>query len=152
MKREPRLLLTSVMKPLGPAYGDAESVGYELLHAQVTRAQGMFSPRAVHRQYLAVVVGALVSGGTANLAIDRGLGGQNVAKDYDDASVPGCPARWSSNGIAMVAPYLWATVPAPRPIPVVTWSLPLTASSSVPLNGSWTPRWRVTRPTAVQLL
>ena len=29
------------------------------------------SARAVHRQYLAVVVGALVSGGTANLAIDR---------------------------------------------------------------------------------
>lgn len=51
MKREPRLLLTSVMKPLGPAYGDAESVGYELLHAQVTRAQGMFSPRAVHKQF-----------------------------------------------------------------------------------------------------
>ncbi|MDQ3511583.1 MAG: 23S rRNA pseudouridine(1911/1915/1917) synthase RluD [Pseudomonadota bacterium] len=29
------------------------------------------SSREVHRQYLAVVVGALVSGGTANLAIDR---------------------------------------------------------------------------------
>ena len=29
------------------------------------------SARAVHRQYLAVVVGALVSGGTANLPIDR---------------------------------------------------------------------------------
>lgn len=28
----------------------------------------------------------------ANLAIDRGLGGANVAKDYDDASVPGTPA------------------------------------------------------------
>ncbi len=39
------------MRPLGPAHGDAESVGYELLHAQVTRAQGMFSPRAVHRQF-----------------------------------------------------------------------------------------------------
>ncbi|MHB0996867.1 MAG: B12-binding domain-containing radical SAM protein [Elusimicrobiales bacterium] len=48
---QPRLLLTSVMRPIGPAYGDAESVGYELLHAQVTRAQGMFSPRAVHRQF-----------------------------------------------------------------------------------------------------
>ncbi|MFH1620312.1 MAG: B12-binding domain-containing radical SAM protein, partial [bacterium] len=47
----PKLLLASVMKPLGPHYGDAESVGYELLHAQVTRAQGMFSPRAVHRQF-----------------------------------------------------------------------------------------------------
>ncbi len=50
-KRSPRLLLTSIMRPIGPAYGDAESVGYELLHAQVTRAQGMFSPRAVHRQF-----------------------------------------------------------------------------------------------------
>ena len=50
-KRNPKLLLTSVMRPIGPAYGDAESVGYELLHAQVTRAQGMFSPRAVHRQF-----------------------------------------------------------------------------------------------------
>lgn len=49
--RQPKLLLTSVMRPLGPAYGDAESVGYELLNAQVTRAQGMFSPRAVHRQF-----------------------------------------------------------------------------------------------------
>jgi radical SAM superfamily enzyme YgiQ (UPF0313 family)/anti-anti-sigma regulatory factor len=39
------------MRPIGPAYGDAESVGYELLNAQVTRAQGMFSPRAVHRQF-----------------------------------------------------------------------------------------------------
>lgn len=49
--RQPRLLLTSVMRPIGPAYGDAQSVGYELLNAQVTRAQGMFSPRAVHRQF-----------------------------------------------------------------------------------------------------
>lgn len=45
------ILLTSVIKPLGPAHGDAESVGYELLHAQITRAQGIFSPRAVHRQF-----------------------------------------------------------------------------------------------------
>lgn len=48
---QPKLLLTSVMRPIGPAYGDAESVGYELLNAQVTRAQGLFSPRAVHRQF-----------------------------------------------------------------------------------------------------
>ena len=51
MKKEPKLLLTSVMKPLGTAYGDADSVGYELLHSQVTRAQGLFSPRAVHKQF-----------------------------------------------------------------------------------------------------
>ncbi len=39
------VLLTSVCRPLGPRYGDAPSVGYELLYGQVTRAQGLFSPR-----------------------------------------------------------------------------------------------------------
>jgi radical SAM superfamily enzyme YgiQ (UPF0313 family) len=43
-----RVLLTSVCRPLGPAHGDALSVGYELLHGQVTRAQGLFSPRSLH--------------------------------------------------------------------------------------------------------
>jgi radical SAM superfamily enzyme YgiQ (UPF0313 family) len=43
-----KLLLSSVCKPLGPKYGDGESVGYELLYGQVTRAQGIFSPRATH--------------------------------------------------------------------------------------------------------
>jgi hypothetical protein len=33
---------------MGPKYGDAPSVGYELLYSQVTRAQGMFSPRTVN--------------------------------------------------------------------------------------------------------
>jgi radical SAM superfamily enzyme YgiQ (UPF0313 family) len=42
------VLLTSVCRPLGPKYGDAPSVGYELLHRQVTRAQGIFSPRTVN--------------------------------------------------------------------------------------------------------
>jgi len=42
------VLLTSVCRPLGPRYGDAPSVGYELLYSQVTRAQGMFSPRTVN--------------------------------------------------------------------------------------------------------
>jgi hypothetical protein len=46
-----KLLLTSVCRPLGPKYGDAESVGYELLYGQVTRAQGIFSPRATHIHY-----------------------------------------------------------------------------------------------------
>ena len=46
-----KVLLTSVCRPLGPKYGEAPSVGYELLHGQVTRAQGMFSPRAVHVQF-----------------------------------------------------------------------------------------------------
>ena len=33
---------------MGPRYGDAPSVGYELLYSQVTRAQGLFSPRTVN--------------------------------------------------------------------------------------------------------
>lgn len=33
---------------MGPQYGDAASVGYELLYRQVTRAQGIFSPRTVN--------------------------------------------------------------------------------------------------------
>lgn len=42
------VLLTSVCRPLGAKYGDAPSVGYELLFGQVTRAQGLFSPRTVN--------------------------------------------------------------------------------------------------------
>ncbi|HEX7707460.1 MAG TPA: B12-binding domain-containing radical SAM protein [Thermoanaerobaculia bacterium] len=47
----PKVLLTSVCRPLGEKYGDAPSVGYELLYGQVTRAQGLFSPRATHVQF-----------------------------------------------------------------------------------------------------
>lgn len=47
----PRVLLTSVCRPLGVRYGDSPSVGYELLHEQVTRAQGLFSPRSHHIQF-----------------------------------------------------------------------------------------------------
>ena len=43
-----KVLLTSVCRPLGPHNGDAASVGYELLYSQVTRAQGLFSPRTVN--------------------------------------------------------------------------------------------------------
>lgn len=43
-----RILLTSVCRPLGPKFGDAPSVGYELLYRQVLRAQGIFSPRTVN--------------------------------------------------------------------------------------------------------
>ncbi|MGA2176603.1 MAG: cobalamin-dependent protein [Verrucomicrobiota bacterium] len=43
-----KVLLTSVCRPMGPKYGDAASVGYELLYRQVTRAQGLFSPRTVN--------------------------------------------------------------------------------------------------------
>lgn len=46
-----KVLLTSVCRPLGPEYGDAPSVGYELLYRQVTRAQGIFSPRTVNVQF-----------------------------------------------------------------------------------------------------
>ena len=48
---EGKVLLTSVCRPIGPAHGDAPSVGYELLHGQVTRAQGIFSPRATHHTF-----------------------------------------------------------------------------------------------------
>src|ERR1019366_6618436 len=44
----PKVLLTSICRPLGEKYGDAPSVGYELLYGQVTRSQGIFSPRANH--------------------------------------------------------------------------------------------------------
>jgi hypothetical protein len=47
----PRILPTSVCQPLGRKHGDAESLGYELLFAQVTRAQGIFSPRALHLHF-----------------------------------------------------------------------------------------------------
>ena len=46
-----RILLTSICRPLGERYGDAPSVGYELLFGQVTRKQGLFSPRANHVQF-----------------------------------------------------------------------------------------------------
>jgi radical SAM superfamily enzyme YgiQ (UPF0313 family) len=46
-----KVLLTSVCRPLGPQSGDAPSVGYELLYRQVTRAQGVFSPRTVNIQF-----------------------------------------------------------------------------------------------------
>jgi radical SAM superfamily enzyme YgiQ (UPF0313 family) len=48
---EQKVLLTSVCRPLGPKHGDAPSVGYELLYSQVTRAQGIFSPRTVNSHY-----------------------------------------------------------------------------------------------------
>ena len=35
-----KVLLTSVCRPIEAKYGNAPSVGYELLHGQVTRAQG----------------------------------------------------------------------------------------------------------------
>src|SRR5208283_133950 len=49
--RSPKVLLTSICRPIGPAHGDAPSVGYEVLHGQITRAQGIFSPRSVNFTY-----------------------------------------------------------------------------------------------------
>src|SRR5664280_3749555 len=43
-----KVLLTSVCRPFGPQCGEGPSVGYELLYRQVTRAQGIFSPRTVN--------------------------------------------------------------------------------------------------------
>ena len=45
---QPRVLLTSVIRPFGGP-GEGDSVGAELFHAQVTRAQGAFSLRQVIR-------------------------------------------------------------------------------------------------------
>jgi len=47
-KRSQKLLLTSVIRPFGGP-GEGDSVGAELFHAQVTRAQGPFSLRQVIR-------------------------------------------------------------------------------------------------------
>ncbi|MFC1522792.1 hypothetical protein ACFL6Y_10325 [Elusimicrobiota bacterium] len=46
-----KLLLTSICRPLGTEYGDAPSVGYEVLYGQVTRLQGAFSPRGIQTNY-----------------------------------------------------------------------------------------------------
>jgi haloalkane dehalogenase len=43
-----KLLLTSVIRPFGGP-GEGDSVGAELFHAQITRAQGPFSPRQTIR-------------------------------------------------------------------------------------------------------
>ena len=47
-KNERKVLLTSVCRPFGGP-GEGDSVGAELFHAQVTRAQGIFSLRQVIR-------------------------------------------------------------------------------------------------------
>src|SRR3990170_6233172 len=44
----PKILFTSVCRPFGGP-GEGDSVGAELFHAQVTRAQGIFSFRQVIR-------------------------------------------------------------------------------------------------------
>ncbi len=42
-----KILLSSICRPFGQETGEGPSVGYELLHCQVTRAQGIFSPRTI---------------------------------------------------------------------------------------------------------
>ncbi|MBF0206258.1 MAG: cobalamin-dependent protein [Oligoflexia bacterium] len=54
MKKHPgrqKVLFSSVCKPIGPSVGDGDSVGYELLHGQVTRSQHIYSPRVIHKQF-----------------------------------------------------------------------------------------------------
>lgn len=46
-----RVLLTSVVRPLGPAYGDAPSVGYDAVARQFTVGQGVLGPSAVEPHY-----------------------------------------------------------------------------------------------------
>ena len=55
--RPVKVLLTSVCRPIGPAHGDAPSVGYEVLHGQITREQGIFSPRSVNFTYALDLIG-----------------------------------------------------------------------------------------------
>ncbi|MDD5628892.1 MAG: cobalamin-dependent protein [Elusimicrobia bacterium] len=62
-----RLLLTSICRPLGPKHGDGPSVGYELLFGQVTRAQGIFSPRAVHHHFSLEYIAANIKSPTVVL-------------------------------------------------------------------------------------
>jgi len=62
-----RVLLTSVCRPMGPEHGDAPSVGYELLHRQVTLAQGIFSPRATHHTFSLDYIAANVDAPTVVL-------------------------------------------------------------------------------------
>ncbi|MCC6234221.1 MAG: hypothetical protein IT580_16375 [Verrucomicrobiales bacterium] len=52
-----KVLLTSVCRPIGPDCGDGSSVGYELLHRQITRAQGIFSPRTVNAHFSLEYIG-----------------------------------------------------------------------------------------------
>jgi len=47
----PRVLLTSVTRPLGPRHGDAPSVGYDAVGRQFTVGQGVLSPTAPEPHY-----------------------------------------------------------------------------------------------------
>jgi len=79
-----RVLLTSVCRPLGEQYGDAPSVGYELLYGQVTREQGLFSPRANHIQFSAEYIAENLEAPTTVLHYpSKGELGRELDKGYD---------------------------------------------------------------------
>ncbi|MHC4815281.1 MAG: B12-binding domain-containing radical SAM protein [Planctomycetota bacterium] len=83
-----RVLFTSVCRPIGPAYGDGPSVGYELLHGQVTRAQGMFSPRSVHLHFSLEYVAENLDAACVVLQYpSRGELIAELEKDYDYVGV-----------------------------------------------------------------
>lgn len=83
-----RVLLTSVCRPLGERYGDAKSVGYELLFGQVTRAQGVFSPRANHVAFSLEVVAENIDAPTTVLHYpSRRELARELAKGYDVVGV-----------------------------------------------------------------
>lgn len=62
----PRVLLTSVCRPFGGP-GEGDSVGAELFHAQVTRAQGPFSHRQVIRVWSLDYLAANIEAPTVTL-------------------------------------------------------------------------------------
>ena len=62
-----KVLLTSICRPIGPAHGDAPSVGYEVLHGQITRAQGIFSPRSTNYTFALDYIAANIDAPTTVL-------------------------------------------------------------------------------------
>ena len=84
-----RVLLSSVTTPLGPQYGDGLAVGYELLHGQVTRAQGVFSPRAVHTQFGLDYIAANVDTPTVTLQYpsERGFARELASGSYSHVGI-----------------------------------------------------------------
>jgi radical SAM superfamily enzyme YgiQ (UPF0313 family) len=88
MTRRKRVLLTSVCRPLGEKHGDAPSVGYELLHCQVTRAQGFFSPRSHHVHFSLDYVAENLDAPTTVLQYPSSAElGRELRKGYDVVGV-----------------------------------------------------------------
>jgi hypothetical protein len=83
-----KVLLTSVCRPMGPDCGDAPSVGYELLYSQVTRAQGLFSPRTVNVHFALDYIAANLDAPTVVLQYPSKLELiQELEKGYDYVGV-----------------------------------------------------------------